>query len=217
MDPRLQKIFADLTDVHEEGAHCPPLERILDSADGKLSAEDDSEVIRHIGECGGCSTAWWLARETSENPSLKHGPDASHTLTRVLRSWPSMAAAALVIIAIGLVGYQFLQDRQPAGPVYRVQAEDWLGSELEAGRPLPRTDCILRWTAGPDGTVYDVIVTNEDLEILARVLRHPEPSYRILPGALDRLQPGTKLLWRVTAYLPDGSETVSPTFTSIVE
>jgi hypothetical protein len=208
---RLREIFAALEDVPKGGALCPPAEKILDSADGRLAAEVNEEVVRHIGECAACSTAWWMARETSDKVE-KH-----QTGKPVLRSWPALAAAAVLVLAFGVVGQRLLQPGQPAEGVYRAQETSWLTSALPADLPLPRDECELRWTSGPPGTTYDITVTDEDLEVLASQSGLAELSYRLEPETLAQLPPGAKILWRVTARLPDGGRQSSKTFSTITE
>ena len=210
-EQRLREIFAALEDVPKDGADCPAAERIIDSADGLLDHEENRDIIRHIGECAACSTAWWVARETGEKA------EASSVRTSVLRGWPALAAAAVLVLMVGIVGHRMLQPRLPTEPVYRVQEETWLTSQLPADLPLPRDECILRWAAGPLGTSYDITVTDEDLTVLAAALRLSDAEYRVSPDALAELSPGSTILWRVTARLPDGNRERSATFTSVIE
>jgi hypothetical protein len=210
-EQRLREIFAALEDVPNDGADCPAAERIIDSADGRLGPEENRDIIRHIGECAACSTAWWVARETGEKA------EASSVRTPVLRGWPALAAAAVLVLMVGIVGHRLLQPRHPTEPVYRVQEETWLTSQLPADLPLPRDECILRWAAGPPGTGYDITVTDENLTVLASAMGLSDAEYRVGPDALSELSPGESILWRVTARLPDGNRERSATFTSVIE
>jgi hypothetical protein len=102
-------------------------------------------------------------------------------------------------------------------PVYREEPSAWLVSEVPEEDLLDRDACLLRWAAGPEGTTYDLRVTSEKLEPLARAWRLDRPEYRVEPAALEPLPPGGKILWRVTAHLPGGRQVVSPTFINRVE
>jgi hypothetical protein len=216
-EQRLREAFASLTDTPPDDGSCPSPERIVESADGRLRPPEDREVILHIGECAACSAAWWLARETSEDAQAGSGATLPRARTPALRGWPALAAAALLILLVGVTVYQVLQPRQPAEPVFRSQQEAWLTSQLPAGQPLPRDACTLRWTAGPPETTYDITVTSEDLEALATAAGLAGPDYRVDPEALADLTPGAAILWRVTAHLPDGGRHSSETFRTIVE
>jgi hypothetical protein len=210
-EQRLREIFAALEDVPKNGADCPAAERIVDSADGRLDSGENRDIIRHIGDCAACSTAWWVARETGEKEA------ALSVRTSVLRGWPALAAAAVLVLMVGIVGQRLLQPRHPTEPVYRVQEKTWLTSRLPADLRLPRDECILRWTAGPLGTSYDITVTDEDLTVLAADLRLSDAEYRVSQDVLSELSPGSIILWRVTARLPDGNRERSATFTTVIE
>jgi hypothetical protein len=215
---RLREAFAALDDAPAEGTECPVTRLILDSVDEKLGREENREVVRHLSECGACSTAWGLARELTLEPEA--GQDPGHSDLRAIahRRWIPLAAAAVVIAALGLAGYQlFLRGEAPAEPVYRLEEETWLTSKLPAEQALSPEDCVLRWAAGPEKTTYDLHVTDEDLEILAEAWRLSAPEYRVDPEALAGLSPGSSILWRVTAYLPDGRQASSRTFVTPVE
>jgi hypothetical protein len=215
---RLREAFVALDDPPAEGAECPVTQRLLDSVDGKLSLEENHEVVRHLAGCGSCSAAWGLARELTLEPGAAGSEDRPFPPAGAHRRWLPLAAAALLVLALGLVGYQLvLRGEAPAEPVYRVDEESWLVSELPADQALSREDCVLRWAAGPEGTTYDLQVTDEDLEVLAEAWRLSVPEYRLDPEALAGLSPGSSLLWRVTAYLPDGRQASSRTFVTPVE
>ncbi len=99
--------------------------------------------------------------------------------------------------------------------VFRDQGNDYkILASPEAGS-LPRSACNLRWSTGPDGTRYDLIVTDGDLEILSTVKGLEEPEYTLpqekIPASAN------EFLWRVTARLSDGRSVSSETFTTTVE
>lgn len=215
---RLRDSFAALDGLPAEGIDCPVTQRLLDSVDEKLAPEQNREVVRHLAECGSCSAAWGLARELTLESEAGEGEGRSSLSAGARRRWLPSAAAAVVILALGLVGYQLvLRDQVPTAPVYRLDEESWLVSELPAGQALSRKDCVLRWAAGLEGTTYDLQVTDEDLEILAEAWRLSVPEYRIEPEALAGLPPGSSVLWRVTAHLPDGRQASSRTFVTPLE
>jgi hypothetical protein len=133
-----------------------------------------------------------------------------------LRRWLPLAAAAVLVVGIGL-GALHLLTRQTSAPAYRSQEDRWIESEVSPNQPLPRAECVLRWTAGPEGTTYDLTLTTGDLEPLARVWRLERSEYRVDPGVLKDVPSGETVLWRVTAHLPDGRVVSSRTFSTRVE
>jgi hypothetical protein len=216
-EERLRAAFAARTDLPGDAHDCPDVERILDSVDGRLGAAENQAVIRHLGECAACSAAWWMAREMAEAPQPEAVPRPAVGLTVLRQRWVPLAAAAVLVALVGMAAFHLLRPRETAPPVYREQEEAWLASALPPGQPLARTDGLLRWTAGPAGTTYDLQVTDADLEILATAWRLAQAEYRLYPEALEGVAPGAVIHWRVTAHLPDGRRAVSHTFVTIVE
>jgi hypothetical protein len=76
---------------------------------------------------------------------------------------------------------------------------------------LPRQDFTLRWSSGPDGARYDLVVTTVDLEVIADVRGLDRPEHQVDAARLAPLAAGTRLLWRVVAHMPDGSTLSSAT------
>jgi len=68
---------------------------------------------------------------------------------------------------------------------------------------------------GPDGTSYDLIVTDGELEILSTVKGLKEPEYTVPKGTIPAS--ADELFWRVTARLPDGGSVSSETFTTVID
>jgi hypothetical protein len=213
-DERMRAGLAALLEIKGDGEECPPAGTIWDSVEGRLERERNEAVLIHLGECAACSAAWRLARRLYSEEAKSGGQAEEVPIRR--RLWFPLAAAAVIVLGLGL-GTLHLLTRQELPPEYRTQEDRWLESELAPGQPLPRDECVLRWTAGPEGTTYELRVTTEDLEPLARAGRLEWPEYRVDPGVLDGVPPGGALLWRVTAHLPDGSRISSRTFTTPLE
>jgi len=132
------------------------------------------------------------------------------------RSPALLAAAAMVAIGLGLGTALLFKNGQPAAqPVYRQPAETVKIEASPATRELPRTTCYLRWSSGPEGTRYDLIVTAKDLRVLAIAKALAAPEY-LLPA--EKIPASThEIFWRVTAHLPGGDDISSETFTSRIE
>jgi hypothetical protein len=126
-----------------------------------------------------------------------------------------LPAAAVVLVGVGLGAGLFLRSDPSSAPVFREQDQSSGILPYPGTGSLPRSACTLRWSAGPEGTRWDLIVSDANLEILAIVNDLKIPEYTLPPATIP---PSTsELLWRVTARLPDGRTIVSPTFTTVVE
>jgi hypothetical protein len=214
-DRQLQSAIASLDEVKGTGADCPGAARIWESATGQLPPSDDKAVVSHLGDCGSCSAAWRIAHELvrDESPVASVAPSTG----LAWRTWVPIVAAASVVIAV--VSVVVLWFGEPVGepPVYRTQQGEWLEAMVPPGRVLSRDSCVLRWAAGPEGTAYDLLVTGDDLQPLARAVWLERPEYAVTAGDLASVPAGGSILWRVTAHLPDGRRVVSRTFTTQLE
>ena len=160
--------------------------------------------------CGACAEAWRLAREVGGTLPLPEALDPALPRPR----WGGFgtllaAAAAAVVLATTLA-------RPPLSP-YREVGAVVVRSRIPEGRPLSRSQCVLRWSPGPAGSHYDLRVATEDLTILAVVRGLEATEYRIPASALAPLPAGAKLLWQVEALSPDGTRLSSMTFVTRIE
>jgi hypothetical protein len=133
------------------------------------------------------------------------------------RAWPGWAAAAALLAALVGAGIVFLFSPEPARmPVYREQPGEAIESVVPESRPLPRDAFVLRWADVSPGALYDITVTDARLRTLARGLGLREPHYRVPEEALAATAAGDRILWQVSARLPDGRRVESPTFVATV-
>jgi hypothetical protein len=121
------------------------------------------------------------------------------------------AAAAVLLAVVSLVVFR-TYDKDGGQPVYRTQEADWLHSVTPDGTKLAHDSFVLRWAAGPEGTVYDVRVTTEDLRVLDRARRLESAELRVPTSALADLESGARIFWQVTAHQPDGRTIESESF-----
>jgi hypothetical protein len=211
-DERLREEFAKVRNIAGTGESCPDTERIWDSAADRLPYDDNRKLIRHVASCGVCAASWRMARDLAGEEAAARPRDRSS------RSWwVGLAAAAMIVLAAGLFALKQYRTEGPAEPVFRDWTESALASEIPAGTVLPREELVLRWSGAPDGTVYDLRVTNTRLQTLHRAFGLELPEYRVPAEALSGVQPGGVILWSVTAYLPDGRRWTSLTFRTTVE
>lgn len=197
---------------------CPTKEELWESAAGGLDPLENDTIILHLAQCGECSMIWRLAREmvlpdrVSSSPviPLSHG-GRWQTWRKVLMP----AIAATVIFGVGLSVAWFAWKGTSPEPVFRQQPDVNTILASPSTQQLPRTGCTLEWSAGPDGTRYELIATDARLEILRSVKGLTRPKYDLPSQAIPTST--TEVFWRVTAHLPDGRTVVSETFTTRID
>jgi hypothetical protein len=213
-DDRLRAAFVLSESLVVEHGECPPPERLWESAREELRPQENEEVIRHLAACAECATAWRLARDLSGARAAAVTPIARPRLAR--SAWAPFAAAAVILIAVG-AALQLFTIHPTVAPAYRADEGAWIRPAPESVRPMPRERFVLRFTPGPEGTTYDVRVTAKGLAPLARGIRIERAEFHVPPETLAALPRGTKILWQVTGYLPDGRVSDSETFISEIE
>ncbi len=209
-DSRLRAALAGVAEVAGTGASCPPAARLWESVRGRCDRRRLEAVILHIGECAACAAAWRLARD------LRRDETGATVLAKPARwfrrTWVQAAAfAAALIVAVGLAVQLRTAHREPVSE-FRGQEGDWIQPLVPSGRPLPRGRCLLRWTPGPTHTIYDVRVTTEDLRAVARSLGRDRAEFLVPPESLNGMPSGARIVWQVTAHLPDGGKADSRSF-----
>ncbi len=206
-DESLRREFASLGARAAPSADCPDPERIFIAVRGELDAAGVRALMDHTAGCGSCAEDWRLARELMESvPAAAPARGARRPV-----GWLALPAAAAVVAALSaiLLG--------PSHPRYRDGEVVLIRSLLDESRPLPRRSLVLRWTPGPKGSRYDVLVATSALAPLfsARSLEFAE---LVVPERnLAGLPSGARLLWRVEAMLPEGGRAASATFVARLE
>ena len=218
---------------------CPSDETIFDAVGGRLEAAEVRRLADHTTRCGPCTASWSLAQQmlgpgdaAAAPPSAEAGaglesidgaaatgshashapagpdPTARKPATAPRSVW--LALAAVLLAAVGLASWNALRD--PTGGA-SFRGQEWaIQSAVPEDRTLPRDAAELLWSAGPEGTTYTLTVSADGTRTLVQEEAWPEASYRIAPQLLSELDPGTRLLWRVQARLPDGTSISSVTF-----
>jgi hypothetical protein len=209
-DVRLRDAFAAGAEVSGSGAACPSPDELWESAAGRAGRRRQEAIVIHLGECSACAASWRLAQELQRDEGgTRVLPGASSWFRR---NWAQVSAvAAMLVVAAGLALHLATVQRQ-AAPQMRGEEGDWIQPLVPEGAALSREDYLLRWTPGPDGTIYDVRVTTEDLQPLSRVRGLQTPQLLISPTSLVRVPPGGRVVWQVTAHLPDGKKVDSRSF-----
>ncbi len=194
------------------GEDCPDTETLWRSAAGELDPIAEEEIVLHLSRCPQCTSTWRLAREMIREEQSRAGSQVmAGSFGRkgaASRRW-ALAAAAAVVLGVGL-GAGLFFDRGPSSPpIYREQGDEHAIAPLPETKVVPRTACRFRWTPFPEGTRYDLTVTDERLDVLLSVKDLEEPEYLLPPNALPETI--SAVYWRVTAHLPDGAVISSET------
>lgn len=209
-DARLRESIAGMTELVGDGRDCPEAERLVLSGRGELTPGDDEAVVLHIAECTACATAWRIAREVGPSRAPAIHPAARRPV--IQRTWVRIAAAAAMLLVVSSAGLYWLGLDHNSPTVFRAQEDELLQSLLVEDEAMPKDRLILRWSAGPDGTVYDVVVTSDRMVPLSRGLGLDRSEFLVPDAELVGVASGSRVLWQVTARLPDGRRIESKTF-----
>jgi len=207
----IRAALGEAAEIAGSGSDCPPPERLVLSGRGELPPEEEHEVVLHIAGCTACAAAWRIAREVAGEQAAKVRPFARKAKLPA-RPWVGLAAAAALLVLIVGGGVLIFHPEETTAPVYREQEEEILRSLVPEDRPMPREECVLRWAPVAAGTIYDVLVTDDRMETLARGTGLGDSEFRVPREALEGLDPSARLFWQVSAHLPDGRRIESPTF-----
>lgn len=211
----LRRAFLSRTHEPPPSAECPPPDRLWESAAGALPIEEDRQIVDHTAACPACAAAWRLAREM--------GAEEASRVVRPLwervgsAHWMRFAAAALAALTLSGLALSLRRPRPVESPAYRVPEQQDIRSLVPVGETLRRSACLLRWSAGLPGARYAVYVTDEDLNGVADGRELESEQFTVPEKALSALPTGSRLLWRVEAFLPDGRRRASPTFVNRLE
>lgn len=192
----------------DDHTNCAPKETIWAAAAGELPAAQSAELLDHASRCSDCVEAWKLARELSVG---------SHRAPR--RGFPRAGGLALLAAAAMLVLILFTFPRGPQPPVqdpgFRGTSADQITSLIE-GRILPRDAFKLRWTPGPEGSIYRL-----ELSTASTPLPSPPPmldaEFRVPPEWLEQTDAGSNIYWRVRISAPGAEKSASVTFVNVME
>jgi hypothetical protein len=202
----LRAAFAALADDPPAGEPADP-ERVLRAVRGELSAAETAELVERAATDPATAEAWRLAL------ALEGSSAAAVVTPMPRRRWPwlvGLAAAASLLVAVGL---PLLRTQlRPQAPFLRGGEQPAVTSRLGDRQALPRERFLLRWSAAPAGSLYDVVVSDGDLNVRFRGRQLETPELLVPAAALERLAPGAEVLWRVEVLAPDGSRNSSETF-----
>jgi len=210
-DERLAEAFRALADSHSTELSEDLRERIWLAVSGVLPPEERRQLVEETASDPACAEAWRIASElwrASQAAAIGGTTAAGPGLSpRWGRYWLT-AAVLLLGTAIGVVS---LLNRSP-GDDFRASPGVLVESLVPADRALPRDAFRLRWTAGPEGSRYQVRVTTEDLQVLATAADLTTPEFVVDPAVLATLPGGATVFWQVEVSVPNGERLASPTF-----
>jgi len=205
----LQCAFAAETGTDRSGEGCPGSEEMWDAVLGRLTPARTYELVDHTASCPACAEAWRLAHRLQRELGSQQAAKRSRR-----RPWTTLVAAAAAVV-LTVIGFRSLV---PGGgapvPVFREADTATIRSLLPEDRLLPRENCLLSWSPGPDSTRYDLSVATGGLSVITSIKGLEQTAYQVPPEALADLPNGAKLLWQVEAIRPDGSRVTSQTFVS---
>ena len=210
-DERLKERFIEPPQGARSLQDCPEAERISLAARGEAPFEEVQALLDHAAACAACTVAWRLAHESA----VDHGVAVRVQAPRrrpVLR----YAAAAVIVVAVAGVALREWSRRTVDEPGFRTTGEAAIRAAIPDGGELPRAAFLLRWTPGPAGTRYTVLVSDERLTPIAEGANGDAPEYLVPEAALGALPTGALVLWQVRATLPDGTRVATQTFVARV-
>lgn len=206
---RLRAAFAAAEGQPPHDDPCPEPGRIWDAVHATLPPAEARGVVRHVAVCPSCSADWRLAMAD---------PARASTAASVRRppalAWTAAAAAVAALVILGWLG---VREPGTGAPAFRDAQAIEIRSLVPEDLALSRDRAVLRWTPAGPGASYRIELSLDDLTPLAVEHALTEPQYEVSPELLERVPPGSLLVWRVEARLAGGEIVVSPAFVHRLE
>jgi hypothetical protein len=214
-DDRLKDTFQALGETSQRELSQDEIDRVWRAVSGQLPAEERRDLVDRMAGDAALAEAWRSAQELSRAAAAGVGSGGRRSGWQVTRaSW--LAAAAVLIAVIG-AGIVYQRSGVPRDETFRDPGHYVIESLVQPTVELPRNAFRLRWTPGPPDTRYQVTVTTENLQVLARVPALTVPEVTLDDRLLSSVAPGGLVLWQVTAALPGGESVSSQTFVARVQ
>lgn len=224
-DEELRQAYLSHTRQELPDGH-PDAETMWRLAAGELAATESRDWIDHLSRCPACAEDFRLTRqmvaeavgeaeeaEQTEDFSIATAENADRSVVPFPQrsaggGWRRFAAAAAMLMVAGGLGWRL---SQPTEVIYRQGGEALVQSLLAQDFVAPRSAARLRWS-GPEGAVYDLIVTTEALRVIYQAEGLAATEIVIPGSALEALPRATVLRWHVEAVLPDSTRFPSDSF-----
>lgn len=188
---------------------------------GTLDGEELRQVEEHLRSCLACRREVDELRQLRRRVKEVAGEPPSSGVDRLMqalaaeaprprrgwfRPWQPMLAAAVLAVAVGVSLWTPGSRQRPAEERSGEQTSV-LWSRVDEEGILPRQAFLLQWDAAREWreAIFSVTVTEEDLTLVAQARGLDVMEYQVPAEALQRLPPGTRLLWQVEAERADGS------------
>lgn len=194
---------------------CPDAETIWDAAAGELPVDERRQVVSHLATCSECNHAWRLAwamqteMRRNEEGTVVNGPWSWTRYTS------QIAAAALLVLTLGVGVLLTGPEVETHPPVHRglaPTAEAEIESLIPEGEALPRDNFVLRWTSSYENPTYDLRVMDATMESLTSKTGLREAKFRVAPEFLEPIRSGSSVYWSVQAFGDSGATLGKETF-----
>lgn len=217
-DPSLRRLF-----LHEEPpAECPPVADLVRLAAGELEPERREAILEHLETCSLCAQEVRVARSLdafserlSERLSERFSdlpesdgadlgaaseplPGPGRPVQRVRGWWAGLAAAALVVLAVGTLEL-WRHDLREVGEGTageRVRAAEEQVSP-PAGAALPAAPATFRWPPQVGASAYRVTLFDAAAEPLWHSPSTVSATVALPPEVGTSLEPGGAYFWIV--------------------
>lgn len=212
-------------DPGERTPFCPDDQTIAACYDTRLAPTQQDRVVQHLAGCAHCRARLGMLARLAERSDVVTVPEAVLARAKQMpagdrglrRRWPAAAAAAVAILAVGLVltlgrypvqgpaGVEPATERGDA-PLRQLRSVEPSGSRPRIlnpaeGSQLEPGALEFRWTPVDGAAGYELLLMDDSGNPLLTE-RLEKTAFR--PGGTPGVEPGAHYYLRVTAYLADG-------------
>lgn len=184
---RIREHFLSTSPSDRPRPDCPAPELLWEGIQDQLPPQQLSSLLGHVAECPICTESWRLGRELGSPPVESSGS----------ATWLKAAAGLLLVVAAAII-WLLVYQQEPI-PSLRTPDQEQLVLHTET---CPASSCLLQWS-GIEGTVYDVTVLDEQLEVVAQAKGLTQPSFPVPADNLLALDAGSHLRVGIVARRPE--------------
>lgn len=215
----LQQAFTSMP-AGERCEDCPDPGRLWAAVRLELPAEERRRIVQHLAVCTACAEDWRVTWKLSQEQQGTEAPSNGELIpgpwTRIQEAWPQVAAAALVVLAVGTGGFVFHKAPESSFRGHSEQTAQQAEGVTPDGAVLPRDEFVLRWPA-TEGAEYELLVMTESGVRLATKSGLRESEFRVPLEKLGEVPSGTQLHWHVTVFGGVERERVLGPFSTVIE
>jgi hypothetical protein len=215
---RLRRWFALRNGRGPQDMPCPEPDELWAAVHKELPPDQVHRIVDHLAVCPVCAEDWRLAAHVGGQATveaLRAMPTREVALHRRPHHFQKGLAAAVLLAAAASIPVTTWWVHRSETTV-RSATTYTIRAEQPAGEALAREEPVLRWTAGPPGTVYNVEVM-AGIDTVASEHRLATAELTLDAATVAALATGSVLQWNVIATLPSGSEVESATFEAKLE